>query len=265
MAGFEDEAGAAGGAEFFDGGGADAGDVDAEVAVGVGDFDEGPGAAFAELAGAVDHAVGAFDGFDGDDVFVDDGEGLADVGGGDHFAQGEAEVGVEGLGGGGLAAGHDAGGGHVVFGVGGGIDQVDTLGGEFIGYGVEHGEVAFVVAEAGEVDADGTEVGEISKPAGAGVHLALADAADHDGFTDAGGTEDADPLAELERADFAELVDLGDEGGLGVAAEGDTDDAAALGAGPACDEEGEDALPGDEAQGGQGRRRRRCRRSHARA
>src|SRR5712691_11175091 len=83
---FEDNAGGAGGVEFVDGGGSDRGDVQPHVLIFVGDFDAGPAAGFAEGAGAFDHGIGAFEGFDGDDLTIEHGDGLADI----HAADGDA-------------------------------------------------------------------------------------------------------------------------------------------------------------------------------
>lgn len=57
----------------------DGGDVESHVLIGLGDFDQHPAAGFAQRSGAGDHRIGAFDGFHGDDVFVFDGDGLADI------------------------------------------------------------------------------------------------------------------------------------------------------------------------------------------
>lgn len=119
FAGFEDEAACAGGVHFFDGLHADGGDVEAHVGVFVGDLDEGPAADFAELAGPLDHGVGAFEGFDGDDILVKDGDGLADIHAADGLADGPAGMDVAPLGFAGLAAGHDAGDGEVFSAIGG--------------------------------------------------------------------------------------------------------------------------------------------------
>ena len=201
------------------------------VLVGVGGLAEDPSLALTEFAGTFDQAVGAFHGFDGDDVAVFAGEGLADEEFVDAFEEGPGEVDVDLDGGGGFGAGHDAFGGEGFGHVGPPVNEFDSAGREFVGEGFEERGGALVVFDAHEPDASGAPVGHFSEEVEAFVHVGLADAADHDGLGAAFAAEFADPLVDAEEADFVEGIAEGAEVvDAGLSGEGGADDAVSGGA-----------------------------------
>jgi hypothetical protein len=252
----EGDASAASGGELLDRGGTDGRDVAATVVTDAGAFAEGPAAGAAETCDALDHLVGTFDGFDGDDVTLADGEGLADVEAEQvvHHAPGELDVGL--LLGGGLGAGHHADVGHLIGDRDGRVEQGDAELMELIGNGAQHTVRAFVVAEVLEPHPSGAEVGQVAhEPPGVVHQLGLIDPADHDGVADAPALEGAAPGTEAEDAHFGEgLAELG-ELGVVLVREAEAVDLVAHVTEALGDHDGKEAAAGDETDArGRGRR-----------
>ena len=156
---------------------------------------------------------------------------------------------------GGRRSGHPSLAGEVVGDRGGGVDQGEARRGQLVGQVAQERLTPPVVTGPEQPDADGPPVGQVAEDAAEIVLHPLADPPHHDGLGRAGSSQQPRPAAGLEHgnpldagADFAKP-------GVARSVERDADHPPAHGDEPLGHEERETALAGDEADGGEVRRR----------